>query len=62
MSGLDIREKAEGIAHLFRERRQIDILPPELMPSGLDEATGSGKSLRRLRRQAAARSPATRSD
>jgi 2-keto-4-pentenoate hydratase len=33
-----IREKAEGIAALFRERRQIDILPPELMPADLDEA------------------------
>jgi 2-keto-4-pentenoate hydratase len=35
---LDIREKAERIAALFRERRQIDILPTELMPAGLDEA------------------------
>ena len=38
VSGLDIRQKAEGIARLFRERRQIDLLPSELMPSGLDEA------------------------
>src|SRR5712692_756626 len=36
--GLDIREKAERIAALFRERHQIDILPPELMPADLDEA------------------------
>jgi len=36
----DIRRKAERIAALFRERRQIDILPAELMPVGLDEAYG----------------------
>lgn len=35
---MDIREKAERIAALFRERRQIDILPSELMPANLDEA------------------------
>jgi 2-keto-4-pentenoate hydratase len=35
---LYIGEKAERIAALFRERRQIDILPPELMPADLDEA------------------------
>ncbi len=35
---MDIREKAERIAALFRERRQIDILMPELMPADLDEA------------------------
>jgi 2-keto-4-pentenoate hydratase len=35
---VDIREKAERIASLFRERRAIDILPPELMPGDLDEA------------------------
>jgi len=34
----DNRRKAEGIARLFRERRPIDILPPELMPDTLDEA------------------------
>jgi 2-oxo-3-hexenedioate decarboxylase/2-keto-4-pentenoate hydratase len=38
MSEPDIRRKAEGIARLFRERHRIDILPPDLMPSGLDEA------------------------
>jgi 2-oxo-3-hexenedioate decarboxylase/2-keto-4-pentenoate hydratase len=38
MSGLDIRQKAERIARLFRERRQIDLLPSELMPTDLDEA------------------------
>ncbi len=38
MSDLDISQKAEGIARLFRERRQIDILPAELMPGDLDEA------------------------
>jgi 2-keto-4-pentenoate hydratase len=35
---LDTREKAECIAALFRERHPIDILPPELMPAGLEEA------------------------
>ena len=35
---MDVREKAEAISRLFRERRQIDILPPELMPADLDEA------------------------
>jgi 2-keto-4-pentenoate hydratase len=35
---LEIHRKAQGIVRLFRERRQIDILPPELMPAGLDEA------------------------
>src|SRR5213076_644884 len=38
MPDLDTRQKAERIAALFRERRQIDILPPELMPADLDEA------------------------
>ena len=35
---LDPRQKAERIAALFRDRHQIDILPPELMPMDLDEA------------------------
>jgi 2-oxo-3-hexenedioate decarboxylase/2-keto-4-pentenoate hydratase len=35
---LDIREKAAAISRLFRERRAIDLLPPELMPADLDEA------------------------
>ena len=35
---LDPQQKAERIAALFRERRQIDILPAELMPRDLDEA------------------------
>ena len=38
MADLDIRQKAERIAALFRERRQTDILPPELMPGDLGEA------------------------
>ena len=38
MAELDIRQKAEGIAALWRERREIAILPPELMPGDLDEA------------------------
>src|ERR1700674_31163 len=35
---LDPRQKTERIAALFRERRQTDILPAELMPTDLDEA------------------------
>jgi len=35
---LDHREKAERIAALFRDRTQIEALPPELMPANLDEA------------------------
>ena len=38
MPALDVQQKAERIAALFRERRQIDILPAELMPTGLAEA------------------------
>ncbi len=38
MPALDPRQKAERIAALFRERRPIDILPPELYPQSLDEA------------------------
>jgi 2-keto-4-pentenoate hydratase len=38
MPELGIVEKARGIAALFRERRRIDILPPELFPASLDEA------------------------
>ena len=37
---MDVRQKAEEISRLFRECRQIDILPPELMPADLDEAYG----------------------
>jgi len=35
---LDIRQKAERIAALFRDRKQIDILPAKLMPADLGEA------------------------
>jgi 2-keto-4-pentenoate hydratase len=35
---VNIRQKAEAISRLFRERHAIDILPGELMPSDLDEA------------------------
>src|SRR4051794_35825628 len=38
MPAIDDRQKAERIAALFRERRQTDILPPELMPADLDKA------------------------
>src|SRR5437660_12317800 len=38
MPALDSRQKAERIAALFRERHQIGLLPPELMPADLDEA------------------------
>jgi 2-keto-4-pentenoate hydratase len=35
---VDIRQKAEAISRLFRDRQAIDILPAELMPADLDEA------------------------
>jgi 2-keto-4-pentenoate hydratase len=38
LAELDITQKAERIAALFHDCRQIDILPPELMPADLDEA------------------------
>src|SRR5439155_17241905 len=38
LADLDIRQKADRIVALWRERRPIDILPPELMPADLDEA------------------------
>ena len=38
MAEPDIRRKAERIAALFRERRPIDMLPPDLMPADLAEA------------------------
>jgi 2-keto-4-pentenoate hydratase len=47
---LDIRQKAERIAALFRERRQIDDLPPELMPADLDEAYAIRKAFEEIER------------
>jgi 2-keto-4-pentenoate hydratase len=38
LPNLDIRQKAERIAALWRERRQTDALPMELTPADLDEA------------------------
>src|SRR5580700_4903800 len=38
MPALNPRQTAEHIAALFRERRQTDILPAELMPADLDDA------------------------
>jgi 2-keto-4-pentenoate hydratase len=38
LAELDIRQKADAIFRLWRERREIAILPPELMPADLDEA------------------------
>jgi 2-keto-4-pentenoate hydratase len=38
LADLDIRQKAAGIVRLFRECRQIDVLPGELYPADLDEA------------------------
>ncbi|MBV9825303.1 MAG: fumarylacetoacetate hydrolase family protein [Alphaproteobacteria bacterium] len=35
---MDVTGKAERIATLFRECRQVDLLPAELMPADLDEA------------------------
>jgi 2-keto-4-pentenoate hydratase len=38
LAELDPSQKAERIVALFRDRRQIDILPANLMPTDLDEA------------------------
>ena len=63
MAEIDDRQKAERIAALFRERRQIDILPPELMPADLDEAyRGRGRNSSAIEiARGAAPWPATRS-
>src|SRR5260370_19718473 len=45
---LDVQQKAERIARLFRERQQIDILPPELMPADLDEAYAIRQALEEM--------------
>jgi len=45
---LDTHQKAERIAALFRERRQIDILPPELMPADLGEAYAIRKAFEEI--------------
>jgi 2-keto-4-pentenoate hydratase len=50
MLALDTPQKAERIAALFRERRQIDILPPELMPADLDEAYAIRKIFEEIER------------
>ena len=39
MTKLDAREKAERIVELFRNRQPIEILPAELYPAKLDEAS-----------------------
>src|SRR5437764_3886508 len=51
MLASDIRQKAERIAAVFRERRQIDILPPELMPADLDEAYAVRKAFEEIERE-----------
>jgi 2-keto-4-pentenoate hydratase len=38
MASLTTQEKAERIVALFRERRQVDVLPRELYPADLDDA------------------------
>ncbi len=45
---MDTHQKAERIAALFRERRQIDILPPELMPADLGEAYAIRKAFEEI--------------
>jgi 2-keto-4-pentenoate hydratase len=45
---LNVMQKAERIAALFRDRQQIDILPPELMPAGLDEAYAVRQEFERI--------------
>jgi 2-oxo-3-hexenedioate decarboxylase/2-keto-4-pentenoate hydratase len=48
VADLDTRQKADAIALLFRERRAIDILPPELMPADLDEAYAIRREFERI--------------
>jgi 2-keto-4-pentenoate hydratase len=48
---MDIREKAEAISRLFRERHQIDVLPPEVMPADLDEAYRVRREFERIETQ-----------
>jgi 2-keto-4-pentenoate hydratase len=50
VAALNTRQKAERIAALFRERRQIDILPLELMPADLDEAYAIRKVFEEIER------------
>jgi 2-oxo-3-hexenedioate decarboxylase/2-keto-4-pentenoate hydratase len=38
MATLDLRQKAERIAELFRRHRATEVLPPELYPASLNEA------------------------
>lgn len=38
MATIDARQKAEGIAELFRRRRPVELLPNDLYPASLDEA------------------------
>jgi 2-keto-4-pentenoate hydratase len=38
MASFDPRHKAQGIVAMFRERRQTNVLPPELYPADLDDA------------------------
>lgn len=38
MATIDPRQKAEGIAELFRRRRPVELLPNDLYPASLDEA------------------------
>jgi len=52
MSELTLRQKAAGVARLFRERRQTDILPPELMPADLNEAYRIRQSFEEIETQA----------
>ena len=48
MAETAIQQTAERIAALFRERRQIDILPPELIPAGVDEAYAIRQEFERI--------------
>jgi len=50
LAELDPLQKAERIAALFRERRQIMTLPTELMPANLDEAYAIRKAFEEVER------------
>jgi hypothetical protein len=62
MTKLDVREKAERIAELFRGRRPIEILPTDLYPANIDEAYAIRRVFQEIEeRKGRGSSPVTRS-
>jgi 2-keto-4-pentenoate hydratase len=48
MADLDVKQKAEQIAELFRSRRLTAMLPAELYPASLDEAYAVQRALHKI--------------